>query len=561
MSVLARVARRVRSADRRSLALTLVPVVPVVVAIVRMLLEHRAPLGDNGLIALRSHDVLTSNHPWYGTWTSASLSAGVDFNNPSPLQFDLLAIFVKPFGVAAGAVMGAGCINIAAMVLAVRQGWRAAGRRGEVLFSLCAAGLAWSLGSEMLVDVWQPHNLVLPFLAFLACCTAVAAGRWTSLGWAVGVGSVVVGTHLSFVYVTMVVFATSVVWALVWSRGQVGARAGALRAALVAGLVALVCWAQSLIEQLFLDGRGNLSRLVEASGASSDAIGLRLGARLVAQVVVMPPWWLRPSFTGSIPATAYSPDGGLRPAGVVRAAVAGVSLLAVLVLLAVLSVRCHRRADRPAGAVLAVAGSGLVGVLLTTAVMPAGVIGLAPHQMRWIWPVAALVTAAVTMQVVDAVVPGVVRDAVRRAGGWRVVALVGVVALSVVNLPAHESDLGPFASRAANGAIRSLMAQVARTGLPGPTAFDDSTLAFAEPYSGAVLAALVEAGAPIRAGTASFTRQMGDQRRPRGDERWTMQVREGDGADRLAPGESLLASAITPQGWSVAVVLIEQPAN
>lgn len=553
MSVLARVARRVRSADRRSLALTLVPVVPVVVAIVRMLLEHRAPLGDNGLIALRSHDVLTSNHPWYGTWTSASLSAGVDFNNPSPLQFDLLAIFVKPFGVAAGAVMGAGCINIAAMVLAVRQGWRAAGRRGEVLFSLCAAGLAWSLGSEMLVDVWQPHNLVLPFLAFLACCTAVAAGRWTSLGWAVGVGSVVVGTHLSFVYVTMVVFATSVVWALVWSRGQVGARAGALRAALVAGLVALVCWAQSLIEQLFLDGRGNLSRLVEASGASSDAIGLRLGARLVAQVVVMPPWWLRPSFTGSIPATAYSPDGGLRPAGVVRASVAGLSVLASLGLLVAVVVREHRRSRGAGSALSLTALAGFVGVLLTAAAMPAGIIGLAPHQMRWLWPVSAVVTLVVALHLVDLIAARLGRSGQRLAVG-----IAAVAVLAAANLPAHESDLGPADSRSANAAIRSLMQQVAAAGLPGPTAFDDSTLPFAEPYSGAVLAALVEAGAPVRAGTASFTRQLGDGRRPRGDEQWTMQVRSGTGADALGPGESILASAATPDGGTVAVVLIER---
>ena len=58
--------------------------------------------GDDGLITLRAQDVLTADHPWFGTWTSASLSTGVDFNNPLPLHFEWLALFVKPFGVAAG---------------------------------------------------------------------------------------------------------------------------------------------------------------------------------------------------------------------------------------------------------------------------------------------------------------------------------------------------------------------------------------------------------------------------------------------------------------------------
>ena len=147
--------------DWRSVATMAVAALPILVAIVRALATHRTPLGDNGLIALRANDVLTADHPWFGTWTSASLSAGVEFNNPSPLHFEALSLFVKTFGVTAGSVIGAGLLNIAAVVVAVRQGWLAAGRRGEALMAVAAVGLAWALGSEMLTDVWQPHSLVL----------------------------------------------------------------------------------------------------------------------------------------------------------------------------------------------------------------------------------------------------------------------------------------------------------------------------------------------------------------------------------------------------------------
>lgn len=532
--------------DRRSAATITVALLPIVVAAVRLLVSHRAPLGDNGLIALRAHDVLTADHPWFGTWTSASLSAGVDFNNPSPLHFDLLGVFVKPFGVSAGAVLGAAAINAAAIALAIRQGLHLGGRRGESLIAAATVALSFSLGSEMLADPWQPHNLVLPFLAFMVTCATLAAGRWRSAPWAVVVGSVVMGAHLSFVYLVLGLLLVSGL--LAWRTSPDGARRGLTWAA-VAGALA---WLQPLIEQVTGHGRGNLSRLIEASSGEQQAIGLRLGARLVAQVVALPPWWLRPSFTDSVPDTAYSPDGQLRPAGVVSAPVAGAALLILLALLGALVVLWTRRREAAARGIAVVALVGLAVSIGTAAVMPAGVIGLAPHQVRWLWPVAVMVTVAL----VDAADRLLLRDRVPRR--WRLRASVAVaVVCSLANLPAHLSDLGPSDSRQVNDTVRSLMQQVRQAGLPGPTYFDGSNLVFAEPYSGPVLAALAEAGEPIRAGDASFARQLGEHRRRRNDEQWSLQVRAGAGADQVSDGERLLASATAPNGDIVAVVVRE----
>jgi hypothetical protein len=77
------------------LVVTVLAVLPVVVATVRAAARGWLPVGDNAYFAIRARDVLTEHHPLLGTWTSASVSAGTDFNNPGPLLFDLLAIPAK----------------------------------------------------------------------------------------------------------------------------------------------------------------------------------------------------------------------------------------------------------------------------------------------------------------------------------------------------------------------------------------------------------------------------------------------------------------------------------
>src|SRR5262249_51651383 len=77
-------------------------ILPIVVAVVRAILDHWLPVGDDAYFVLRPRDVWTSHIPLLGTWTSASLSTGRDINNPGPLFFDALAVPVTVFGGAAG---------------------------------------------------------------------------------------------------------------------------------------------------------------------------------------------------------------------------------------------------------------------------------------------------------------------------------------------------------------------------------------------------------------------------------------------------------------------------
>ena len=166
-----------------------VAVLPIVVAAVRAIAQGYVAINDDALILLRARDVLTADHPWLGTVSSASLTLGVVVSHPGPLMLDLLAGPVRVFGSGSGLVIGVASINAACVVGAGVLAHRIAGRRAYAVTLLVAAVLAWSMGSALLFDVWQPHALVLPFLLLLVLAWSLAAGRLLALPWACAVGT------------------------------------------------------------------------------------------------------------------------------------------------------------------------------------------------------------------------------------------------------------------------------------------------------------------------------------------------------------------------------------
>ena len=464
--------------------------VPVVVATVRALRRGWMAIGDNGLILLRAQDVGTANHPLLGTWTSASQAAGRTISNPGPLWFDVLAPFVRVAGPNVGLAVAVMTANILAIVGAAWAAHRAGGVRALVLATALSAGLAWSMGSELLFDAWQPHSLLLPFWCLLLMLWALAAGDLLMAPFVVGIASLLVQTHLSYVYVVSLIGAATVVLLALGLRAT--ARTGGAqwdatryalgRAARWSGIVAAVAWIQPVIDQLF--GEHNLGHLLSSSSGDSSRVGLGLGARFVASVVALPPWWTRPGFSSIIKATGVvdDPRGRTLAEGHVassRASLVGLLLVAVvLVVVAVVGVRRHAR---PLVVLAVLAGAAVAAALVSMVLMPIGVIGISPHQMRWLWPVSAFVLLAPVVALAE----------------WpplrRVVVPVGLAAtavLAALNLPTYAAPEGPTADRAATGTAMALVDQLSSYRPDEPVLFDISVLRFAEPYSGPVLAAL-----------------------------------------------------------------------
>ena len=502
-------------------------VLPIVVAVVRAIAGDWVPVGDNAYFLIRARDVLTGNHPWLGTWTSASLTLGYAVNNPGPLLFDLFAVPAK-LGGDEGLVVAVGTVNVAAVLGIAAVARRRAGAPGVVAAMLAVAALAWSMGSELLFDPWQPHSLLFPFLLFLFLAWGLACGDAVLLPWLVGVASLIVQTHIGYAVLVPVIGGVGIAaWGgrLVRVRrlapeSWAERRRGAVRVVAVAGLVAVACWSQPILEQLFGAGRGNLGRLASSLGTSQTRVGLGRAPRYAADVLALPPWWGRSSMSETFAPGARLPS--LAPSVVGLASV--VAVLAVC--LAAVRRRNHNAAVAAAMALVLVPVS-----VFAASTMPVGVLGVAAHHVRWLWPVGVFVMFALVL----ALLASLRRQRTVRAA--LAVSAGVVVLLSGLALPTMNARVGPSADADSMPTVRALAPQLAALRDERGVLFDVSGLRFAEPFSVPVMAELQRLGVPWFAEDEGIIRQVGAGRRyTPGDASVRLFLREGDAARQVPDG-------------------------
>ena len=524
---------------------TAAAILPIVVAALRAITRNWLPLGDDAYFALRAGDVLTEHHPLLGTWTSASLTAGVDMNNPGPLFFDALALPVK-LGGDAGLVFGVSLINIGAIVGTAIVAYRQAGARAVVLAMTAAAALGWAMGSELLFSPWQPNALLFPALCFFVMVWALACGDLAVLPWAVGVASFIVQTHVGYAVVVPVLAAWGVgagAIRLMRSGGpdqdRRALRRSVVRSAGAAAAVALVCWAQPLYEQLFGDGRGNLGRLLSSVGASGETVGLSDAPRYVASVLALPPWWARPSMSETLV------TGSQRPS--LLASVVG---LAVIVALLAAGLVVAVRARDNAGAAASATGLVMVGMAaVAVAAVPISLFGFAPsHQVLWLWPLGAFVTLAVLM-------PLTANRGGPLSGAPMLLLTVLALMLGALNIPSMNARLGPADSAETMPAVRELVSELAPLRAERGVLVDLREQRFAEPYSAPVMLQLERLGVTWFVDDPGQLRQVGD-RAYEGDASVRLFIREGDAAREAPPGADRIAYAEGPGDMAVAVYTV-----
>ena len=501
------------TSSRRDLGAAAVAVVavvtPFVVATTRAVRAGWYPIGDNAFFALRARDVFTEHHPLLGTWTSASLSVGRNLNNPGPLLFDLLALPAK-LDPAAGLAIGVALLNLASIAVVA---WLAGRRGGATLVAwamAAAAGLTWTMGSELLFDPWQPNALLLPFLAFLFSVWAMVEGDLVALPVAVGLASLVVQTHLSYAVLVPLLSLVGVVGLAVAVRRR--RSMGGLRWPILASVVvAVAAWSQSLVDQV--TGEGNLLTLATNASSGDAKIGAGLATRLAAWVLSVPPFWGRDSFARAL----YVPGPESMPG---RAVAAGSLVLLVVVLAG--AVAFGRR--RPA-AVVALAA--VLGAWLTTALLPVGTLGIVPHQFKWLWPVGVFATFALVVS-------------------WTKLAWAGAgiaVLLAALAIPAWNAGSGPSGDAASIPTARALVDGLDLDGLDR-VLFDAKGLRFAEPYSTVVLLELQQRGVDFRVDDEVLARQVGRSRYVEGAEAAALPrliEREGDAAFEPLPGAEVVS--------------------
>jgi hypothetical protein len=494
--------------------------VPILVAVVRALAAGWIPVGDDALLAVRAYDVGTRYHPLLGSWTSASLALGIPVNNPGALYLDLCAPLMwtvgRIWGIAPATALAIGTINALSGLGIALAGNRIGGWRVERWMLLLVAALGWSMGSELLYDIWQPHALLLPFCLLLILTVGVAGGDLAMLPWWAGVASLVVQTHLAYVYVAAALLGL-VAWSLArqwWRQRPDSASVSRSRpAALTCGVI-ILAWVQPLWEQLFGAGQGNLARLVTHAGGGELTVGAGTATRIVAAVTALPPWWMRLGWETSVRSTplTQTPDGPRLfvpdlPAGWLAA----LSLVVLLAVLVVLVIVLHHPDQRPARLAATVALIAMVVALGGLTIQIVTITGLQNHQVRWLFALSLYVHVTIAWGAVEWYAHR------SRTDRHRVVldrlVLVACGALTVANLPLHANDLGPVADRAAADTLVRTFDDLGDFDPGGPIQFDTDNIRVFEPYSSAVLLRLRELGVDFRFEDEITVRQFGERRR------------------------------------------------
>jgi hypothetical protein len=207
-----------------------------------------------------------------------------------------------------------------------------------------------------------------------------------------------------------------------------------------------------------------------------------------------------------------------------------------LVLVA-LAVACWRSGRRPLATMAGVSVTAILVGLVALAWSPLNVLGIAVHQMRWMWPVAAMATAAVAAISLSALRS---RPALRQRSLGVGVGLVAVAALAL--LPTYRSSApSPVTFAGDLEAAQELVGQLEGLRGRGTVLIDLTGLRFNEPYSGLVFAELQDQGIPFVFDDEIYIRHFGEGRRHDGDAALRMWQVEGPDALEPPPGVERVA--------------------
>jgi hypothetical protein len=506
-----------------------VAILPVVTAIARSLRRDWFPIGDNALLYLRAADVFTEHHPLLGSWSSASLAFGVNVNNPGAIYDLLIAPFARTLPPGPGAAIGVGAVNIASIIGIAMISRYVGGWRMQSWMIAASAALAWAMGSELLIDMWQANALLLPSLLFLVLLVGCTAGRPVCFPWAVFVGSVLLQTHISYAYILgmLVVGALVTGWFVHRPSASDVWRELRSRTALVSVGVFLVVWFPSFYEQLFGEGQGNLSRLATNSGGGDLSLGAANATRITGAIVAMPPWWTRWGFSSTVPnatpLTRTATGTTIEVQGIPGVGIAIIALLVVFGILAVLTVAVHRRGLVAATCGAALAAISIPATVVSLSLLTIGTVGLSSHHVRWVWAISVLITFTIAWLCTEL---WVARQGT--SDRWWTGTAVGLtIVLSLANLVYLAHSVGPVARYADMAAMRRIFPEIGVLADHDPVLFDTSNIRVFEPYSATMMMRMQELGIEFRVTDEGLVRQLGDSRRADGTETTTVFQLEG----------------------------------
>jgi hypothetical protein len=301
-------------------------VVPFVAFLVWALTTTIHSGGDIALTEIAVRDVGSAHTPLLGAYSRYG------WHHPGPGFFYALAVPYRVLG-RDGSALAAGAVLVNALAIggSIVMLWRRGRLGGLVIGGLAIAVLVHSLGGVVLASAWNPVATVVPMLLFVLAVWSVTCGDVWMLPVVVGIGSLVVQTHVGTAAVVVVGALTAGVTVFVSRR----ARGGDGRLWIVSAAVGVVLWIPPIADAL-AHGGGNLRALFRFWTAAHDHLtGWARAARIVgAELALDPPW-----ITGRLPRQGFVP--GVDP-GWTFPALAVVFVIALVVA----ARRAHRDAFR-----------------------------------------------------------------------------------------------------------------------------------------------------------------------------------------------------------------------
>jgi hypothetical protein len=363
-----------RGRDWLLVAVTIAPLVALIVVALVKVGHGYFGTGDNGLNELRVSDV-GSHWPLVGPFSRDGWS------HPGPALFYLLVLPFRLTGSHSnGLLIGAALINAGAIggmvVLARRRG----GTPFAMLVALGSLILVSGLGLEFVWDPWNPFVTVLPFGVVVLAAWCVTCGDAWCLPVVAGVGSFCAQTHVGYLPLVVVLGGISVGALAVAARKarQRGEQLVRFQRApvLVTVVILAVFWVPPLVQQLTTTP-GNLQTIVHYFRTPNATHSLRDGYHVVAAQFAWNPDWL----VGGRKANPFSGE----PQGLLAASfpIWWLALAAALTLVCVKGPRSARRF----GIVLTITIAASV-VAIARTIGP-----LYEYRVRFVW-VLGMFTAA-----------------------------------------------------------------------------------------------------------------------------------------------------------------------
>lgn len=479
---------------------------------VRSYAAHWIPTGDDAFLTVRSRAVFSRHPPLFSSASSAGAGAKVTYNHPGPAVLYLTAPAVKLLG-SAGMALAMALLNAAA-VLVVALIAKLAARPALAAGLLAAtAGLVWAMGSQVLIDPWNPHAATLCFLVLLVGTWATWCGVRTAAPLGVAGGAIAAQTHLSFVTPSAVLAAGLFlgVGLLAW-KATGDERRRWLTTAILAFVVGVVALLPPLIDEVLHGSDGNLSRILQGSDVAGVTVTPGEAVAVVGTVLARPPFFLRDSWAlSNLAEDLLSPQ---------LAAAALVLLLAAGVAAAMLA---RRRGDRSIAPLFAVGAVTMVVGTVTSLSFPLR-IAIPIAYFRWAWPAALVMSVALVVPVLEAAARRLGRRGSRAGASFALgVGLVGATVFSVLTIPpaddriAGSQEWGQAMARSIFGQSEPKLSGLGQVEVIA-TIQEGPLMAF----TGSLVDRLDAHGVDVRSTDLVILQQIGEQHRATGREPWVL---------------------------------------